>query len=99
MSAGKRIHAAFLALVLASGGVLAQPASLSDGEVRRVDKAARKVTLRHGPLKNLDMPAMTMVFEVRDTPLLDRVKPGDRVKFMADKVDGAFVVRVLEPAR
>jgi len=73
--------------------------AMSEGEVRRIDKAARKITLRHGPLKNLDMPAMTMVFEVRDPLLMDKVKTGDKVRFVAEKVDGAYVITAIESAR
>ena len=76
------------------------PASaMSDGEVRRVDKDAKKITLRHGPLQNLDMPAMTMVFQVKDPAMLDQVKLGDKVKFQAEKLGGVFVVTKIEPAR
>ena len=72
---------------------------LSDGEVRKVDKDAKKITIRHGPLANLDMPAMTMVFRVKDPAMLDRVKAGDKVKFQAEKVGGDFTVTELEPAQ
>jgi Cu(I)/Ag(I) efflux system periplasmic protein CusF len=64
----------------------------SDGEVRKVDKAQGKLTLRHGPLENLSMPGMTMVFKVADPKMLDSVKEGDKVKFTAEKVNGAFTV-------
>ena len=67
-------------------------ASLSDGEVRKVDMETKKITLRHGPIQNLDMPPMTMVFQVKDTTLLDKVKAGDKVKFRAEKISGAYVV-------
>jgi len=72
------------------------PAALTDGEVRKIDKEARKLTLRHGPIRNLDMPGMTMVFQVQDSALLDQVKVGDKVKFTADKVAGAFTVTRIE---
>lgn len=68
----------------------------SDGEVRKVDIAQGKVTLRHGPLANLDMPAMTMVFTVSSPKLLDGLKQGDKVRFAADKKDGAYVVTAIE---
>ena len=61
----------------------AAAAPQSDGEVRKVDKEQGKVTLRHGPLQNLDMPAMTMVFKAADPKLLDGLKAGDKVKFTA----------------
>ena len=71
-----------------------------DGQVRKVDKPAGKVTLSHGPLAHLgmDMP-MTMVFRVKDAAWLDQIKEGDKIRFVADKVNGAFTVIQLEPAR
>lgn len=74
-------------------------AAMSEGEVRKIDKDAKKITLKHGELKNLGMPPMTMVFRVSDTAMLDKVKVGDKVRFRADKVDGAFTVTTLEPAK
>ena len=73
-------------------------AELSEGEVRKIDKDSKKLTLKHGPLKNLDMPAMTMVFQVRDDSILDRVQAGDKVRFQAEKVDGKFTVTRIEAA-
>ncbi|HKO89233.1 MAG TPA: copper-binding protein [Burkholderiales bacterium] len=70
--------------------------SLTDGEVRKVDKATGKLTLRHGELKNLDMPSMTMVFQVSDATVLDRLKVGDKVRFSADRVNGAITVTAIE---
>jgi Cu/Ag efflux protein CusF len=70
----------------------------STGEVRRIDLAQGKITLRHGPLVNLDMPAMTMVFTATDKKLLDGLKEGDKVRFTADKRDGIFVVSAIERA-
>ncbi|MPZ45778.1 MAG: RND transporter [Betaproteobacteria bacterium] len=74
-------------------------ASLSEGEVRKVDKEAKKLTIRHGPLVNLDMPAMTMVFQVKDPSMLEQVKAGDKIRFQADKVEGAYTVTRIEPAK
>ncbi|TXI24890.1 MAG: copper-binding protein [Roseateles sp.] len=71
----------------------------SDGEVRKVDKEQGKLTLRHGPLDNLGMPAMTMVFKVGDPKMLEGVKEGDKVKFTAEKVNGAFTVTAIQPAK
>lgn len=71
---------------------------LADAEVRRIDKDARKITLRHGPIKNLDMPAMTMVFQVRDAALLDQVAVGDRVKFSAEQQQGNYFVTGIQKA-
>jgi len=62
------------------------------GEVVKVDKGAGKVTLKHGPIKNLDMDSMTMVFRVADPAMLDKVKVGDRIEFEADRVNGAITV-------
>ena len=74
-------------------------ASLSEGEVRKVDKEAKKLTIRHGPLANLDMPAMTMVFQVTDPAMLEQLKVGDKIRFQADKVGGAYTVTRIEPAK
>jgi Cu(I)/Ag(I) efflux system periplasmic protein CusF len=74
-------------------------AALADGEVRKVDKPAKKLTIRHGPLENLGMPPMTMVFQVSEPGMLDAVSAGDKVKFFADKVGGAYTVTHLEPVR
>jgi len=71
-------------------------AEMSEGEVRKVSKDAGKITIRHGELKNLDMPPMTMVFRVTDVAMLDQVKPGDKVSFVADKVGGQFTVMHIE---
>jgi Cu(I)/Ag(I) efflux system protein CusF len=97
----KNFVAVLLALLLAAPVMAQQSASqaLSEGEVRKVDKDAKKITIRHGPLANLDMPAMTMVFQVKDPAMLDQVKAGDKVKFEAEKVGGAFTVTKIEPAK
>ena len=77
--------------------MLAQAAlPLVDGEVRKVDLSAQKITLKHGEIKNLDMPAMSMVFKVKDPALLDKVKAGDRVQFTAEDVNGALTVVSIE---
>lgn len=76
----------------------AQAGALVEAEVRRVDKDAGKVTLKHGPIPNLDMPDMTMVFRVADPAMLDRIKAGDRVRFSADKVGGQYTVTRMESA-
>ena len=71
-------------------------APVTDGEVRRVDKHAKKLTIRHGSIKNLDMPAMTMVYQVKDLAMLDKVNTGDKIKFSAEKVGGAYTVTAIE---
>ncbi|MBX9905947.1 MAG: copper-binding protein [Burkholderiales bacterium] len=74
-------------------------APMSDGEVRKVDMDAKKITLRHGTIENLGMPPMTMVFQVKDPALLEKVKTGDKVKFRAEKTGGAYTVLQIEPAK
>jgi Cu/Ag efflux protein CusF len=73
--------------------------AMADGEVRKIDKEQGKVTLRHGPIANLDMPSMTMVFKVADPKMLDTIKEGDKVKFAADKVNGVITVTVIQLAK
>ncbi len=83
-----------------SATAAAVQADWADGEVRRVDKDAQKLTIRHGPLPSLDMPsAMTMVYRVRDVAMLEQVKAGDKVKFQAEKVSGAFTVTRIEAVK
>lgn len=76
-----------------------QASVMSDGVVRRIDAANGKLTLRHGPLANLDMPAMTMVFRVQPPALLNTVKLGDRVKFHAEQINGALTVTAIQAVR
>lgn len=84
----------------AGGGHMVAQADLplTEGTIRKVDKAAGKVTIRHGEIKNLGMPSMTMVFRVKNPAWLDQLKPEDRIRFVADKVNGAFTVMHYEPA-
>jgi Cu(I)/Ag(I) efflux system periplasmic protein CusF len=77
----------------------AASAEWTAGEVRKVDKAAGKVTIKHGPIPKLDMSAMTMAYGVKDKAMLDHLKPGDKIKFDVDRVDGAFKVMRLEKAK
>ena len=74
----------------------AAPVDMADGEVRKVDMATKKITIKHGEIKNLDMPGMTMVFQVKDPALLDKVKSGDKVRFKAEKAGGAIVVTEIQ---
>ena len=74
-------------------------AEMTDGEVRKIDKEAGKVTLKHGEIKNLDMPGMTMVFVVKDKAMLDKLNTGDKVKFKAINDAGKFTVTEIQPAR
>ena len=80
---------------------MAQPmasAPLSEGVVRKVNKSAGKLTIKHGPLVNLDMMPMTMVFRVKDPAMLDQVKAGDNIRFLAESINGALTVVTLEKA-
>lgn len=77
----------------------ATDAALASGEVKQIDKGAGKITIKHGPLANLEMPAMTMVFRVKEPGMLDQVKSGDKISFVAEKVNGALTVTRLEPAK
>jgi Cu(I)/Ag(I) efflux system protein CusF len=79
--------------------VQAKTETLADGEVRRIDKDAKKLTLRHGPIPSLNMPPMTMVFQVKDAAMLDKVNVGDKVKFDAEKIPGGYAVTHMETAK
>lgn len=81
------------------GVAKAPSAPMAEGEVRKVDKAAKKITLKHGPIPNVDMPAMTMVFPVKDPALLDKAKPGQKVKFQAEMIGGTATVTQIEPMK
>lgn len=87
-------------IALSSALALAQtPAKeQATAEVRKIDRDARKITLKHGPIRNLDMPAMTMVFQVRDAALLGKVSEGDKVTFTAEQQQGAYVVTSIDKA-
>lgn len=98
------LAATFSASGLATGNhdshaAIQAQARMVDGVVKKVDKSAAKVTLSHGPLTNLGMPAMTMAFRVKDAAWLDQMKDGDKVRFMADKVDGVFTIVHFEEAK
>lgn len=81
-----------------AGNAAAGASAMADGEIRKVDKDAKKITIKHGPLQSLDMPAMTMVFQVKEPAMLEQVKVGDKVKFEAEKVGGAFTVTKIQKA-
>ncbi len=70
----------------------APAAELADGEVKKIDKEAGKITLRHGEIRNLGMAAMTMVLRVKEPAMLDSVQVGDRIRFAAERVNGAVTV-------
>lgn len=85
-------------LIAAAFPALAQ--QLADGEIRKVDRKAGTVTIKHGPIQAIDMPAMTMVFQVKDAAMLDRVKAGDKIKFQAEmQAGGKTTVTSLEAAK
>lgn len=100
----------FISLALLTGAVQAQEmhhehaaaatetAPMSTGEVIKIDKAQGKITLRHGTLVNLDMPGMTMAFKVAQPAMLEQVKPGDKVRFVADMPGGVMTIMALEAA-
>ena len=75
---------------------MSQP--MTEGTVKKLDKTAGKLTIAHGPLENLGMPGMTMVFRAKDAAMLDQVKAGDKIRFTAERIGGAFTVIALEPA-
>ncbi|MFO1338931.1 MAG: copper-binding protein [Burkholderiaceae bacterium] len=71
-------------------------AHAADGEVRKIDRAQAKLTLAHGEIKSMDMPAMTMVYRVKPPTLLDGLAVGDKVEFTAEKTDGQYVVTAIK---
>jgi Cu(I)/Ag(I) efflux system periplasmic protein CusF len=88
--------AATLGLALTASAQTALPATAA--EVRKVDLDAKKITLKHETIQNLDMPPMTMVFQVKDPALLTGVKAGDKVNVTVDKVNGSYTVLSLVAA-
>lgn len=100
------LFTACLLLVAPTPPALAQDGSsgtaataLSDGEIRKIDRDAQKITIRHGPIENLDMSPMTMVFQVKDPGLLDRAKTGDKIRFVAERSGGAYFVTRIDPVK
>lgn len=91
------LRAVVLLIALGATGMtgLAQ-AQPVDGEVTKIDKVQHRMTLRHGAIKNLDMPPMSMTFRLADPSWAERYKVGDKVRFEADKVDGYFVLIKLD---
>lgn len=88
----------FAACLLLAAAVHAQ-ASFTEGEVRKVHRDNRKVTIKHGEIRNIDMPPMTMEFAVKDARMLEMLQPGDKVRFRAANEGGKFTVTEMEPAR
>ena len=95
----------FSAATHAAGDAASAPSSMpassemTSGEVRKVDMDTRKITLKHGEIKNLGMPGMTMVFQVKEPAMLEAVKSGDKVRFTAEKMNGALTITNLEVAK
>jgi Cu/Ag efflux protein CusF len=88
------------ALIVAAASQAAIAASpMVDGEVKKVDKAAARVTLKHGEIKALEIPPMTMAYRVKDPALLEGLKPGDHVRFSVERVASQYTVVAIEPAR
>ncbi len=78
-------------------GMAATPA-VADGEVRKIDKENGKITIRHGEIKHMDMPPMTMVFTAKDKALLDKVQVGQKIQFTVVHEGGKMVVTDMQPA-
>ena len=96
-----KLAAAIVALsVLASTAVSAQDAMVN-GEVKKVDEAAKKITLKHGPIKNLGMDedGMTMVFKVQDPAMLKQVKAGDKVQFVAERGNDGIAITKIQKSK
>jgi len=82
-----------------SAPAASEAVAMSQGEVRKIDVANQKITLRHGPLVNLGMPPMTMVFGVQDAALLEGLTVGDKVNFVVEQKGSQFVVTELHAAQ
>jgi Cu/Ag efflux protein CusF len=89
-----------LAAAIVAAPIASSAQALTDGVVTKIDASAKKITIKHGPMKKFDMDeGMTMVYAVKDPALLGKVKSGDKVKFDADNVNGQFVVTTIEKAK
>ena len=88
-----------LALASAAFTLVSTIAMAADGVVQKIDAAQQKITIKHGPLDNLGMPAMTMVFKAADPAMLKLAKAGDKVKFEADRINGQITVTKIEKAK
>ena len=88
-----------ISAVLTAGAWAQAAIPMTRGEVKKLDPKAQTVTIAHGPIKNLDMPAMTMVFKVKTPALLEKVKAGDQVKFIAEMPGGTLTISAMETLR
>jgi Cu/Ag efflux protein CusF len=100
----RKINVVAATMLVLSGGMLANATlaqgPMVNGRVTKIDESAGKITLKHGPIKKLDMnEGMTMAFRVQDPAMLKQVKVGDRVKFDADRVDGQITITKIEKSR
>lgn len=77
----------------------ADQSAMTDGEIKKIDREQAKLTIKHGDIKNLDMPAMTMVFNVKDRSYLDKFKVGDKVKFTVVMENGKMVITEIKGAK
>jgi Cu(I)/Ag(I) efflux system protein CusF len=81
-------------------GALAQSSDFVNGQVTKIDESAQKITIKHGPLKKFDMEdGMTMVFRAQDPAMLKTVKPGDKIKFVPERINGQFTVTKIEKTK
>jgi Cu/Ag efflux protein CusF len=97
----KRLAPIALLALLAVGTPVAahEDGSMTSGQVMKIDESAGKLTIKHAPIKHLDMGEMTMVFKANDPAILKTVKPGDKITFHADKMNGQIMVIKLEKAK
>ena len=100
----RRITFVFASILAVSSALLAKvtfaQSAMVNGQVTKIDESAGKITLKHGPIKKLEMEdPMTMVFRVQDPAMLKQVKVGDKVKFDADRINGQFTVTKIEKSK
>jgi Cu(I)/Ag(I) efflux system protein CusF len=95
----KLVFACSVVLAAVAIPAMANAQTPTDGKVTKIDATAAKITMRHGPIKNLDMDAMSMVFRVQDPAMLKGLKVGDKVKFEADRVNGQITVTKLQKTK
>jgi Cu(I)/Ag(I) efflux system protein CusF len=94
------VAAALLVALAGASPALAEKHDLITGQVTKIDESAQKITIKHGPLKKFDMEdGMTMVFRAGDPAMLKQVKPGDRIKFVPERINGQFTVTKIEKAK
>ena len=89
----------FISIATTLALLAAAPASATEGEVRKIDHTHGKLTIKHGEIKNLQMPAMTMAYRAKPATLLEGLTVGDKIEFSADKVDGQYVVTAVRKTK